>query len=309
MENIVIRHNITPDNLCRSLLDYRLRVTFCAQITAYNNGKREESYSHLYRLCYFLKGTATCFVNKKTYCIPNKTLLYLPPNHTIQIQSSKDQDPAQLYVLSFEIGNLARRSEFNQMMKDSLPDLMVSDENDLLYKLFIRIGKEAEEEKSGACGMIQNLFHVLLLEMLRLCEDEEKRVLVCPSRTNTTTSFLNHATEYIADHIGENLKISKIAEELGISEIYLYKLFKQHTGKSPQQFLADYRIEMAKEFLANPDYSIKMIADEMGFCCPNHFSSAFKKKTGLSPNAWRKQLKNTEHFQNDDSISCKDADS
>ncbi len=288
MKNTVIKRALKTDALCRSLFDYRLRVTSCSFMHAYNHEPEEENFTHLYRLCYFFNGEATCFINSRNYVIPEKTALYLPPNHSITLDDKANRKhPATLYFINFEIGNLARRNEFHEMMIQCMPNLMVPDDRCILLKLFEEAFSEASSEKTGACGFIQSLFHMIITHMIRYSQSDQSSLPVCSQKISSTTTLLNQASEYIYDHLRKNIKINQLAKELGISEIYLYKLFKEQTGKSPQQFLADYRIQMAKEFLANPDYSIKMIADELGYCSANHFSTTFKKKTGYAPNEWR----------------------
>lgn len=291
MKNTVIKRTLDPDNLCKSLFEYRLKVTSCGLVTAYTNEPTEESFTHLYRLCYFVEGNAVCYIDKKSYKIPPRTALYLPPNHRIEVIRNLNGSPSIFYFINFEIGNLARRNEFHEMIINSCPFLMVNDQNDVLMHQFEEVFNEASNEKVGACGFIQNLFHMIVTHMIRYSQTTGHNEKIIPSKFSGTTSLLNKATDYIYNHLHENIKINHLAKEVGISEIYLYKLFKEHTNRSPQQFLADYRIQVAKEFLSNPDYTIKMIADELGFCSANHFSTAFKKQLGMSPHAWRIQNK------------------
>lgn len=291
MRNTVIKRTMVPDDLCKAFFDYRLRALSCGFVNAYNNETDEESFTHLYRLCYFLQGNATCYVNHKTYKINRKTVLYLPPNHNVDIIDEPNSEPTTLFFINFEIGNLAKRNEFHEMMMEHLPHLMIPDEHGLMMDLFDKVFNEASDQKIGFCNFSQNLFQMILISILRSTGNmNNKSTKVLAPKVNTTTLLLNQASEYISIHLKENIKINQLAKELGISEIYLYKLFKEHTGKSPQQFLLDYRMQVAKEFLGNMEYSIKMIAIELGYCSANHFSTVFKKAIGMSPNLYRMQL-------------------
>ena len=81
-----------------------------------------------------------------------------------------------------------------------------------------------------------------------------------------------------------------MAETLNVSENCLYKIFIKQTGKSPANFIKDLRIDLAKSSLANPNLSVKVIAAHLGYQSVSHFSSAFKKETGKSPSAYRKNI-------------------
>ncbi|MDD2461346.1 MAG: helix-turn-helix domain-containing protein, partial [Kiritimatiellae bacterium] len=61
------------------------------------------------------------------------------------------------------------------------------------------------------------------------------------------------------------------------------------TGLPPHHFLLTCRIEEAKRRLSVKGLSITRIAQDLGFCSSQHFSSHFKRATGLKPLAWRKQ--------------------
>lgn len=291
MRNTVIKRTMVPDDLCMAFFNYRLRALSCGFVNAYDNETDEENFTHLYRLCYFLQGNATCYVNHKTYKINRKTVLYLPPNHNVDIIATPNSEPTTLFFINFEIGNLAKRNEFHEMMMEHFPQLMIPDEHGLMMNLFDKLFNEASDQKIGFCNFSQNLFHMILISMIRSSGNINKNTpkLVAP-KVNCTTILINQASDYISNHLKENIKINQMAKELGISENYLYKLFKEHVGKSPQQFLLDYRMQVAKEFLGNMQYSVKMIAHELGYCSANHFSTAFKKNVGLSPNIYRIQL-------------------
>lgn len=99
---------------------------------------------------------------------------------------------------------------------------------------------------------------------------------------------LSQATEYIRAHLGENLSLSEVANELEMSQYYFCRLFKQSTGISPHQYLIRQRVEQAKHLLKNPERSIIWIALECGFANQSHFAKCFRQHTGMNPNQFRK---------------------
>ena len=77
------------------------------------------------------------------------------------------------------------------------------------------------------------------------------------------------------------LTVSGIADELGYSEAYFCKLFKQYFGQSFVSYLTDYRIREARRLLAETNLSVK----EAGQA--NYFAKVFKRVTGQSPTEYR----------------------
>jgi AraC-like DNA-binding protein len=78
------------------------------------------------------------------------------------------------------------------------------------------------------------------------------------------------------------------ASENGMSYTSFRRLFKQHTGLSPNQYLLDLRIRKAQVLLTNTTLSIQSISEETGFDSSFYFSRFFKQRTGLSPLNYRK---------------------
>ncbi|MBW4541344.1 MAG: AraC family transcriptional regulator [Myxacorys chilensis ATA2-1-KO14] len=100
---------------------------------------------------------------------------------------------------------------------------------------------------------------------------------------------LKQAIEYIHAHLGENLSLAAIADELDMSQYYFCRLFKRSTGISPHQYLIQQRVERAKQLLRQPERTITAIALECGFSNQSHFAKHFGKLVEISPKQFRKQ--------------------
>ena len=99
---------------------------------------------------------------------------------------------------------------------------------------------------------------------------------------------LRQAIEYIEAHLGEDISLSDIAIELGMSQYYFCHLFKRSTGISPHQFLIRQRVERAKRLLKQLGRTITSVALECGFANQSHFARCFRQCIGVNPNQFRK---------------------
>lgn len=110
------------------------------------------------------------------------------------------------------------------------------------------------------------------------------------------TNYAHKAIEYISkNYSDETLSLSDIAKYVGISEQYLSKVFKKETCKNASAFLAEYRIERAKELLGKKDTNLKYLYADVGFRDNSYFCTVFKKYTECSPKEYQKrQLKKSE---------------
>ncbi len=101
---------------------------------------------------------------------------------------------------------------------------------------------------------------------------------------------LRQAIDYIQAHLGEDLSLSDIANELGMSQYYFCRLFKRSTGIAPHQYIIRQRVERAKQLLKQPERTIASVAIECGFANQSHFAKYFRQCTGMNPNQFRKTV-------------------
>ena len=97
--------------------------------------------------------------------------------------------------------------------------------------------------------------------------------------------------EIHARYTDSSLTVSELAAHAGVSEVYLRRVFREHFGVSPKQYVIDLRIEYAKSLLGIGDIPINEVATRAGFTEPKHFAVAFRKKTGYPPSKHEYTLK------------------
>lgn len=102
-------------------------------------------------------------------------------------------------------------------------------------------------------------------------------------------TYVEHTLDYIENNYFNNIKITDIANYIGINRSYLTTCFKKVTNMSPRQYLNEYRINKAKSLLTSTNIPINKIAVKVGYEDSLAFSKVFKNKTGLSPKAYREQ--------------------
>ncbi|MGD6776813.1 response regulator [Sutcliffiella horikoshii] len=96
--------------------------------------------------------------------------------------------------------------------------------------------------------------------------------------------------QYIIDHSHQDISLDTLARKVGLSPIYISKMFKEKQGINYIDFLTECRMEKAKRLMSNSEKSIKEITFEVGYHDPNYFSKVFKKMTNVSPKEYRKTL-------------------
>ncbi len=101
---------------------------------------------------------------------------------------------------------------------------------------------------------------------------------------------IDRILNYINHYYCEPLSLTDVAAHFQVSETYLSRYFKKKTGKNFINYLNEVRIENAALELRGTDASITNIAMDSGFSTPSVLNRYFKKKYGITPSEYRKQI-------------------
>ncbi|HEY1038767.1 MAG TPA: AraC family transcriptional regulator [Bacteroidia bacterium] len=91
------------------------------------------------------------------------------------------------------------------------------------------------------------------------------------------------ARDYLLTHMDAPPTLIQLAAIAGINEFKLKRGFKELFNQPVFAYLADVRLEMARRALREKQKTVSRIAFELGYASLQHFSTAFKKKFGVSP--------------------------
>ncbi|WP_336771010.1 response regulator [Paenibacillus sp. MMO-58] len=116
---------------------------------------------------------------------------------------------------------------------------------------------------------------VCVFELQKL---EQKR------RADNVISFIQN---FIVSHLGEDLSLVRLSEQVYLNPSYLSRIFKQETKKKLTEFIDAARIQRAKELLVNENIKIHEIARQVGYESATSFTRFFKSSTGYSPQEYR----------------------
>lgn len=116
---------------------------------------------------------------------------------------------------------------------------------------------------------------------------ERKRENVKNFDEQTTIKYLR---EYVENNYTFDISMQEVAEDMGYSDTYFSKLFKQYFNQNFTAYLTEYRIKKAKELLTDTNNSIKDISRMVGYEDSNYFAKIFKRIVGEIPSKFRENL-------------------
>jgi AraC family transcriptional regulator len=125
---------------------------------------------------------------------------------------------------------------------------------------------------------------LLLYSMDCMIGEKEIDVINCKFLANEADrDKVIKAREVLIQHIGEPITIKELSRKVAMNECYLKKGFKEMFGSTIFDFYQSQRMEHAKYLLYEKGLSVTDVSMLLGYSSISHFSTAFKKHTGLKP--------------------------
>lgn len=136
---------------------------------------------------------------------------------------------------------------------------------------------------------LENIFvnaqsQIVLLYTLDCMDEKEPDVINCKFLANEADQQkIIKARQILLDQIGEPITIKSLSRKVGINECYLKKGFREMFGTTIFEFYQSQRMEHAKYLLYEKGLTVTEVSILLGYSSISHFSTAFKKHTGIKP--------------------------
>jgi AraC family transcriptional regulator len=186
-------------------------------------------------------------------------------------------NPTQLSIspeLSYAISSLAPRLFF---------------ENGALIETALKLAALVENGGAGHRPYIEALGVVLTHELVR--NNAGRHSAEAPPFNGGLGGWQRRkALAYIEENIAEPISLAALAQLVGLSTSYFCRAFRQSFGMPPQRYQLSRRIERARILLANHFASVTDVSITVGYNDASAFCTAFRRVTGLTPSAYRRNL-------------------
>lgn len=232
-------------------------------------------YRDMYIIYIVTRGLGTIETNREKIVLGVNDAFIIRP-HELIVQTAYDNEPWEFCFIAFN-GNFAKhlveKTAFSNNDCVSLEDDSVS----------LAIEKLTNQiDKSN-----QSIFYCLncLIDLLSYFEPDKVNPL-SNQVTNMVTQqqkYIFHIRKYIDKNYFKQIKVSEIAEQLNVNRSHLYRVFKEKTGLSIENYIINVRISKACDLLHDTELSAKEVAEKVGYSDYSTFFTNFKRLKGLSP--------------------------
>lgn len=145
--------------------------------------------------------------------------------------------------------------------------------------------REARDLSSPEQGiLVRTLFIQLLVRVARLRGEMSR------SASDQAELYVKRTIEFMHHNMDRNIQMKDIAAAVNLHPGYLHRIFRQHTQRTPTDYLTMLRMEKAKMLLQQTNIPISEISDYVGVGSRQYFHMLFKKYTGRTPVEYRSSM-------------------
>jgi len=241
--------------------DNHIQLRFCVSGNFYCKEKNVE--------CDACKFSATATCAEKIETIDLLTFTYTPAYLHQFARAQKNEGTFSEQVLSFNYkDSFSRTTTVQDKTIQAIQELLNHPYSDNRENIFINAQTQIILLYATETLLKADDTNIRIPKFLLQEDDREKIIL---------------AREILLQHIGTPITIKALSRKVATNECYLKKGFKEVFGTTIFDFYQGQRMEHAKYLLYEKGLSVTEVSASLGYSSISHFSTAFKKHTGIKP--------------------------
>ena len=257
---------------------------------------RDPHRHNYYEVFHFTTGGGDHMLDFKHSEIKDHSLHFVAPGQVHMLRRDKK---AKGYVLIFTSAFFHLHAAKNNILADypafnKTASPVLSSAKDLSMELQ-KISEEIEKEFKGKHPFRDEVLFSYLSIFLLKCRPHFITGREYASADNASQYLVRKFHQLIDENFSTMHKVKAYADKLSITPNHLNDISKQTTGNTALGLIQDRITLEAKRYLLHSDLNSKQIAFELNFNDPSYFSRFFKQQTKLSPESYRKFVREKYH--------------
>ncbi|MGO4683543.1 AraC family transcriptional regulator [Hyphomicrobium sp. 2TAF46] len=185
-----------------------------------------------------------------------------------------------------------------QPLVELLPDLLHfrldEDRHAALRATFDLLARETTQRDAGSDVVIRGLADVLFVQAMRayLASAPEPRQGLLAALADLRLSRAIHAMHSAPE---KPWKVESLASAAGMSRSAFAAAFRSTLEQTPLDYLARWRVHVAKRMLLETEQPLAMISHDLGYASDNAFAKVFHRIVGVTPAVFRRRERNADH--------------
>lgn len=239
-----------------------------------------------YEIHYTRRGRGSVTVNDRTYAVEPDTLYITGPG-VVHTQISDPDAPVIEYCLYLNCRR-TRLSEPDYFSLFADTGFWMGKDENRIFPLLAQLIEENRHPQPGTREMSETILKQIIIQLTRIYSQPLPPESLTSASPVITQAGMMPVIEDAFFYHYRTLTLADLAELLHLSTRQTQRLLQSCFGKTFSQKLGEARMAAASQFLLNTELSISEISEQTGFSSIEHFSSSFKRFTGVSPTQYRR---------------------
>ncbi|CAB3809650.1 hypothetical protein LMG28688_07031 [Paraburkholderia caffeinitolerans] len=245
----------------------------------------QHRHADLAQILYVQKGVARLEIEGEKTTISTPSVQVVPPMCVHGFQFSPEVDGYVVTVAAPLMNWLQQQIDAPRRVLEHPGCYSVGNDLPYLNTLCSRLNQEYGLPAPSRDLMLRSLVSALVVWVSRQDQQGEER----GEPQDRGQAYLRAFSGLIEKHYREHFPISRYAERLGVTPVYLNRVCQRIAGKSALALVHQRVLLEAKRSLTYTALNINQVSDFLGFTEPAYFTRFFKRFTGVTPNAFRKR--------------------
>lgn len=245
-----------------------------------------------YEVLYISDGEGTHIIDFEPYSVEKQTFHFLAKGQIHFWQLTKPLTGYALVFpeefLGFPSSDIVRVHDFAFFHQvGHAPYLSVKEDSlSMINGLLQGIEQEFTDPNARSVTALRAHLHILLTHLHRLYLVDHPE-----EDSKTTSSLVRQFKQLVSEHFLVTHSVQDYADKIGVSSSHLRDTVKEATGYAPGHFIREKLALEAKRLLVHSNVTVAEIGYQLGFEDSSYFGRFFKREVGMSPKAFRQQVR------------------
>lgn len=254
-----------------------------------NNTVKPHAHNNQFQIFVVLEGETNLLYNEEVIRITGPCFITVPKNTDHGFEHLTDLKGWIISLSDSVIEHMVKREAevIEAIERFQVTKIIQGAYSEGVFKTMLYCIEEYYTSNTGRLLMLEHLVGVLIVQLRRLPQSEQQRILLA---NNSFLIYYRRFTQLVRESVSYKKTIEEYASDLKITSGHLSRICNGVAFKSPKEIIMDYYLTQAQLLFSDGEKSIAEISYELGFDDPSYFSRVFKRKTGLTPNEFRKKI-------------------
>lgn len=252
------------------------------------------NYLHVhsfFEVCYAYAGRGLFRINEVDHTVSAGEVFIAKPGEAHEIISSEDEALGIYfwsYTLTPALDSRASAAPEDDLIRAFFAATPPAGQSPELQPVLSLLTEEIGQMRPGYETIIRGLLVKLLLDTARAVVDLPAEAMP-ESSVSVAEQTAQKIARYLRDNYNRRVLVRDVAAQIHLSERHTSRLFQEVMGVTILDYLTELRLEIASQRLLDRQLSVKAVALASGFPDVHYFTALFRRRTGMTPSAFRER--------------------